>query len=262
MRLAGKVAVVTGVTSEIGRAIAIRLAAEGAAVAATGNTPAKVVAAAADLQKAGGKFHIVATDLSSPEAVERFFADVMRTLGPTDILVNGAAWRARQSFLDTAYADWRHTFAVCVDSYFLCGLAAARQMIPRKWGRIIHVGSIAGSVLMAPYAAYTVAKGAVHALAKSMAVDLAPLGITVNVVAPGVVETQFVRTNLTPELIQKRLERIPMERMASPDDVAAAVAHLASPDMGYVTGQTLYVDGGFLSAGAIVRQDDAARQSA
>lgn len=182
MSLAGKVAVVTGATSEIGRAIALRLAAEGAAVFATGSTPAKV------------------------------------------------------------------------DSYFLCSLAAARQMMPRKWGRIVHVGSIAGAVMMVPFAAYTAAKGAVHALAKAMAVDLAPHGITVNVVGPGVVETRYTRSNLKPEQIQKRLERIPMSRLASPEDCAAAVAHLVSPDMGYVTGQVLYVDGGFLSAGVIARQ--------
>jgi glucose 1-dehydrogenase len=106
---------------------------------------------------------------------------------------------------------------------------------------------------MAPFAAYTAAKGAVHALAKAMACDLAPYGITVNVMAPGVVESPYVRANLTPEAIGKRLERIPMGRLARVEDCAAAAAHLASPDMDYVTGQVLYVDGGFLSAGVIAR---------
>jgi NAD(P)-dependent dehydrogenase (short-subunit alcohol dehydrogenase family) len=253
MSLAGKVAVVTGATSEIGRAIALRLAAEGAAVFATGSTPTKVEAVAEDLRKAGATFRATALDLTTPEVVERFFADVAEKLGSTDILVNAAAWRVRDPFLETTYAGWRRTFEVCVDSYFLCSLAAARQMMPRKWGRIIHIGSIAGAVLMVPFAAYTAAKGAVHALAKAMAVDLAPHGITVNVVGPGVVETRYTRSNLKPEQIQKRLERIPMSRLASPEDCAAAVAHLVSPDMGYVTGQILYVDGGFLSAGVIAR---------
>jgi len=247
------VAVVTGVTSEIGRATALRLAAEGAAVAVSGNTPAKLEPVVADLKAAGVKLHAAALDLSRPEPVEVFFAEVARVLGPVDILVNTAAWRRRQPFLETTYADWRRTFEVCVDSYFLCSLAAARQMAPRKWGRIIHYGSIAGSVLMVPFTAYTAAKGAVHALATAMAVDLAPHGITVNVVAPGVVETNYVRDNLTPAQIAKRLERIPANRLASPEDCAAAAAHLASPDMGYVTGQVLYVDGGFLSAGVIAR---------
>ena len=97
----------------------------------------------------------------------------------------------------------------------------------------------------------TAAKGAVHALAKAMAIDLAPHGITVNVMAPGIVESQYLRANVTPAAIAKRLERIPMGRLASPEDCAAAVAHLTSPDMDYVTGQILYVDGGFLSAGVI-----------
>jgi 3-oxoacyl-[acyl-carrier protein] reductase len=253
MSLTGKVAVVTGATSEIGRAIALRLAAEGAAVFVTGNTPAKVEGVAADLQKAGAKFRAAALDLTTPEMVNRFFAEVAEKLGPTDILVNAAAWRVHDPFLETTYAGWRRTFEVCVDSYFLCSQAAARQMVPRKWGRIIQIGSIAGSVLMVPFTAYTAAKGAVHAMAKAMAVDLALHGITVNVVAPGVVETRYTRTYLRPEQIQKRLERIAMGRLASPEDCAAAVAHLASPDMGYVTGQILYVDGGFLSAGVIAR---------
>ncbi len=253
MKLAGKVAVVTGVTSEIGKAIALRLAAEGAAVAVTGNTPAKVEKVVMDLEGAKARYMAEALDLAVPETVEGFFGRVAGRLGPTDILVNGAAWRVRSSFLDTTHADWRRTFAGCVDTYFYCSLAAARQMVPRKWGRIIHLGSIAGAVMMVPFAAYTAAKGAVHALAKAMACDLAPYGITVNVVAPGVVETQYLRTNVTEAQIAKRLERIPLDRLCTPEDCAAAVAHLASPDMGYVTGQVLYVDGGFLSAGVIVR---------
>jgi len=253
MNLSGRVAVVTGATSEIGHATALRLAAEGAAVAVTGHTVAKLDRVVADLRKGGAKLHAAALDLSQPATVDGFFAEVAGALGPVDILVNTAAWRVRQPFLETTYADWRRTFEVCVDSYFLCSLAAARQMVPRKWGRIIHYGSISGSVMMVPFAAYTAAKGAVHALAKAMAVDLAPHGITVNVVAPGVVETQYVRANLTPAQIQKRLERIPAGRLASPEDCAAAVAHLAAPDMGYVTGQVVYVDGGFLSAGVLAK---------
>ncbi len=253
MNLSGKVAVVTGATSEIGHATALRLAAEGAAVAVTGHTVAKLDRVDADLRRGGAKLHAAALDLSQPATVDGFFAEVAGALGPVDILVNTAAWRVRQPFLETTYAEWRRTFEVGVDSYFLCSLAAARQMVPRQWARIIHYGSISGSVMMVPFAAYTAAKGAVHALAKAMAVDLAPHGITVNVVAPGVVETQYVRANLTPAQIQKRLERIPAGRLASPEDCAAAVAHLTAPDMGYVTGQVVYVDGGFLSAGVLAK---------
>jgi len=253
MTLAGKVAVVTGVTSEIGQAIAARLASEGAAVAVTGNTPAKVEAVAAELRKAAGKLHVAALDLSAPEVVERFFAETAEALGPVDILVNGAAWRRPQSFLETTYADWRRTFAVCLDSYFLCSLAAARQMVPRRWGRIVHVGSIAGTVLMAPFNAYTVAKSAIEGLTTAMACDLAPHGITVNCMAPGVVETRYTLTNLKPNQLQRRLDRIPAGRLARPEDCAAAVAHLVSPDMSYITGQTLCVDGGFLNVGSIAQ---------
>jgi len=212
MEFAGQTAIVTGAARGFGRAIALPLAAEGAAVAVTGNTPAKVEVTAAALKDAKATFHAAALDLSTPETVERFFAEVQAKLGPTDILVNATAWRIRQSFLETTYADWRKTFAVCVDRYFYCSLAAARQMVPRKWGRIIHTGSIAGAVMMAPFAAYTAAKGAVHALAKAMAVDLMPQGITVNVMAPGAAETEYLRKNVTPAAIEKRLERIPAGR--------------------------------------------------
>jgi len=107
--------------------------------------------------------------------------------------------------------------------------------------------------MMAPFAAYTAAKGAVHAMAKAMAVDLAPFGITVNVVAPGPVETKYFRTNVTAEGIHRRLERMPIGRFATPEDCASAVAHLVAEDMGYVTGQIVYVDGGFLSTGSLAR---------
>ncbi len=251
MKLAGRVAVVTGVTSPLGQAIALRLAADGAAVAVTGRTPAKLEPVMQALGAARARYLAEALDLTVPETVEAFFARIAERLGPTAILVNGSAWRVRQSFLETTYADWRKTFAGCVDSYFYCSLAAARQMVPQKWGRIIHLGSIAGAVMMAPFTAYTAAKAAGHALAKAMACDLAPYGITVNVVAPGVVESPYLRANVTAEAIGKRLERIPMGRLASPEDCASTVSHLVSPDMDYVTGQILYVDGGFLSAGVI-----------
>jgi NAD(P)-dependent dehydrogenase (short-subunit alcohol dehydrogenase family) len=253
MTLSGKVAVVTGATSEIGQAVALRLAAEGATVAAIGQTPEKVKKLLSALKAAGPQHRAHALDLSQPDVVERFFRTAARSLGPVDVLVNAAAWRARQSFLDITPTDWRKTFAVSLDSYFYCSQAAARQMISRKWGRIIHTGSIAAMILMEPFSAYTVVKGAVHALATAMAVDLAPHGISVNVVAPGVVETEFVRANLSPTQIQKRVDRIPVGRLATPEDCAAAVAHLCSPDMEYVTGQTLYVDGGFLRAGVLGR---------
>jgi len=253
MTLSGNVAVITGVTSPIGQAIALRLAADGAAVAVTGHTPAKVAIVAAALERAKARFMAEALDLTEPETVEAFFGRVAERLGPTDILVNGTAWRVRASFLETTAADWRKTFAGSVDSYFYCSQAAARQMVPKRRGRIVNVGSIVAEAYNVPFAAYTAAKGAVHALTKAMACDLAPHGITVNVMAPGVIDSPYTRTNVSADALAKRLERIPMGRLGTPEDCAAAVAKLVSPDMDYVTGQFLYVDGGFLDAGVIVR---------
>jgi 3-oxoacyl-[acyl-carrier protein] reductase len=229
------------------------LAAHGAAVAVTGHTPAKVEKVADALKQAQANFVAEALDLTVPETVEAFFQRVAERLGPTDILVNGTAWRVRATFLETTAADWRKTFAGCVDAYFYCSLAAAKQMAPRKWGRIVNIGSIVAEAYNVPFAAYTSAKGAVHSLTKAMACDLAPHGITVNVVAPGVIDSPYTRTNVSPEALAKRLERIPMGRLGTPEDCAAAVAKLVAPDMGYITGQLFFVDGGFLSAGVIVR---------
>lgn len=253
MTLSGKVAVVTGATSPIGQAIALRLAAEGAAVAVTGHTPAKVEQVREALAQAQAGFMAETLDLTVPETVEAFFARVAERLGPTDILVNGTAWRVRATFLETTPSDWRKTFAACVDTYFYCGLAAARQMAPRKWGRIVNIGSMVAEAYNVPFAAYTAAKGAIHSLTKAMACDLAPHGITVNVMAPGVIESPYTLGNVSPTALEKRLERIPLGRLGKPEDCAAAVAKLVAPDMGYITGQMFFVDGGFLSAGVIVR---------
>jgi 3-oxoacyl-[acyl-carrier protein] reductase len=253
MMLSGKVAVVTGVTSPIGQAIALRLAAEGAAVAVTGHTVAKVEQVAEALTQAKARFMAEALDLTAPETVDGFFARVAERLGPTDILVNGTAWRVRATFLEITPADWRKTFAACVDSYLYCSLAAARQMAPRKWGRIVNIGSVVAEAYNAPFTAYAAAKGAIHSLTRAMACDLAPHGITVNVMAPGVIESPYTLTNISPEALAKRKERIPMGQLGKPEDCAAAVAKLVAPDMSYITGQIFYVDGGFLSAGVIVR---------
>lgn len=222
-------------------------------MAVTGHTPAKVEKVAAALEQAKAKFMAEALDLTVPEAVEAFFERVAARLGPTDILVNGTAWRVRATFLETTYADWRKTFAGCVDSYFYCSLAAARQMVPRQWGRIVNIGSIVAEAYNVPFAAYAAAKGAIHSLTRAMACDLGPHGITVNVMAPGVIASPYTLTNVSPEALAKRLERIAIGRLGKPEDCAAAVAKLVAPDMGYVTGQIFYVDGGFLSAGVIVR---------
>ncbi len=253
MSLEGKVAVVTGATSEIGQATAIRLAAEGASVAVTGKTPEKLDRVVEDLRKAGATLYAAALDLSVPETAERFFAEVADRLGPVDILVNTAAWRKPKPLLELTPTDWRRTLAVSLDSHFFCSLAAAKQMVPRRWGRIIHYGSISGSVLMSPFLPYTAAKGAVHALVKALAVELAPFNISVNAVSPGPVETEHLRTHLSAAAIERRIDRIPAGRLATPEDCAAAAVHLAAPDMGFVTGQILYVDGGFLSAGVIAK---------
>ena len=251
MSFTGKTAVVTGATCEIGTAVALALADSGAKLALTGRTPEKLAAVVERFASAGEEPMAEALDLSVPENVDRFFAQVEERLGPVDILVNIAAWRKPGAFVDTEFRDWKRTFEVSVDSAFLCSQAAARQMIPKASGRIILLGSVSGAVYMHPFPGYSAAKGAVHTLTKALAVELAPHGITVNEVAPGPVDTAYLRSNVSEEAYQQRIDRMPVGRLASPDDCARAVIHLAADDMDYVTGQTLFVDGGFLSAGVV-----------
>jgi NAD(P)-dependent dehydrogenase (short-subunit alcohol dehydrogenase family) len=249
--LKGRIAVVTGATSEIGTAIAIALAEEGARLALTGRSPEKLQAVVEQVSRAGDRPIAEPLDLSDPSVIGPFFDRVEDRLGPVDILVHVAAWRKPDPFLEVDYADWQQTFRVSVDSAFLCGQAAARQMVPEAHGRILFIGSVSGVVYMHPFPAYTAAKGALHALTKALAVELAPHGITVNEIAPGPVDTAYLRANLSPGAVQQRVDRIPAGRLASPEDCARAVLHLASDDTGYITGQTIYVDGGFLSAGVV-----------
>ncbi|MGN9809146.1 SDR family NAD(P)-dependent oxidoreductase [Micromonospora sp. BQ11] len=239
-RLAGKVALVTGAGRNIGRDIARRLAADGATVAVNGPDPDEAAAAAADLPHGA---YAVPADVSDAEAVRAMVAAVLDRSGRLDVLVNNAAvpMTGRGDLFDLDPADWDRAFAVNARGVFLCAVAAARVMRPGS--SIVTISSIGATRAHRRAVAYDATKGAVEAATRAIALELAPRGIRVNAVAPGAIANDRFAA-LDPAAQRARAAPVPLGRVGTGADVAAAVSFLASADADYVTGQVLTVDGG------------------
>jgi 3-oxoacyl-[acyl-carrier protein] reductase len=239
-RLDGRVALVTGASGGIGAAIARGLHAQGAAVALSGTRREALDALAEEL---GEGALICPANLSDPAAPAALIEQVEKALGGPDILVNNAGLTRDMLALRMGDADWQAVLEVDLSAPFRLARAALRGMLKKRWGRIISIASIVGVTGNAGQANYAAAKAGLIGLTKSLAQEVAPRGITCNVVAPG-----FVATPMTDALSEqqraKLTERIPLGRIGEPKDVAAAVAYLASEEAGWVTGQTLHVNGG------------------
>jgi glucose 1-dehydrogenase len=247
-RLAGRVAFVTGGGSGIGRAVCVRLAADGAAVVVADVVPETAVETAAQLQAGGAAAIAVTLDVADAAAVEAAMDEAWTRFGRVDVLVNNAGIMGYKPFLFLTEAEWDRTLAVNAKGPFLCAQAAARRLVKAKVpGTIVNMSSITSEVAIEFQAHYCASKGALRMLTKSMAVELAEHGITVNAVAPGVVETGMTRELLAdPAVAEFTLPLIPLGRAATPEDIAGVVAFLATPDASYLTGATLVVDGGYL----------------
>jgi 3-oxoacyl-[acyl-carrier protein] reductase len=238
--LTGKVALVTGATGGIGAAIARALHAQGATVALTGRRAAELEALAAEL---GSRTLVAPADLADPAAAPALVETVEKALGGLDILVNNAGLTKDMLALRMGDADWNAVIDVDLSAPFRLCRAALRGMMKKRWGRIINIGSIIGTSGNAGQANYAAAKAGLVGMTKALAQEVAPRNVTVNVVAPGYVETPM--TEVLGEAIKaKMVERIPTGRIGRPEDVAAAVVFLASPEAGWTTGQTLHVNGG------------------
>jgi NAD(P)-dependent dehydrogenase (short-subunit alcohol dehydrogenase family) len=241
-RFAGRVALVTGGLSGIGRAVAARLAAEGATVIAAD------IAAAADAPEA----RPVATarlDVADAGQAADLIAHIDATHGRLDVLVNSAGIARNLPFLETPLALFDQVIAVNLRGTFVIGQAAARLMARQGHGTIVNIGSVSGLRGNTGRTAYGASKGGVVTLSQVMAVELAPHNIRVNVVAPGPIDTNMGAAMAAGGARDAWLRLIPQRRFGTVEDVAAAVAYLASDEAGFVTGEVLTVDGGFMGCG-------------
>jgi 2-hydroxycyclohexanecarboxyl-CoA dehydrogenase len=249
MELGGRSAIVTGGGQGIGRGIALALAAAGADVAVLDVNLAATSEVATMVRERGPRGLALEADVTDGARVESAIAEVVRSFGRLDVLVNNAGWTPNEPFAGSAPETWQRVIAVNYTGVLLCTRAALGAMVPRRGGRIISIASDAGRVGTPREAVYAGAKAAVIGFSKSLALEVARHGITVNVVSPATVDTPLLRGMLTPEQIGRREKANPMGRLGRPEDVAAAVLFFASPAAGYVTGQVLSVNGGVVRAG-------------
>jgi len=238
--LTGKKALVTGATGGLGGAIARRLHAQGATVALSGTRVEALEALAKEL---GERAEIAPCDLSNRDSVEALVPAAEAKLGGLDILVNNAGVTRDNLFMRLKDEDWDLVLAVNLTAAFRLSRAAVKSMMRRRYGRIISIGSVVGTSGNPGQGNYAASKAGLIGMSKSLAAEVASRNITVNVVAPG-----FIESPMTEVLNEKQREGIladvPMGRLGQGADVAAAVAYLASDEAGYITGQTLHVNGG------------------
>jgi glucose 1-dehydrogenase len=244
VELDGKVAIVTGAATGIGRAVAARLAADGAAVAINYRGSADEAAA---LDEQLPCSITVQADISKPDEVQAMVDRVVKELGPPSILINNAGLEKLQPLLELDLDNWQTTLDVDLTGAFLCLQACARSMAGSGGGSIVNISSIHEDVPFPGFSAYCAAKGGLRMLMRNASVELAEHGIRVNNVAPGAIATPINAATLADPAKVKRLqELVPLGRMGKPEEVAEVVAFLASDRSSYVTGSTYYVDGGMV----------------
>ena len=247
-RLSGKVALITGGGTGIGRACALQFSREGARVAVAGRRREPLAAVVAEIQAAGGQALSASCDVAKSEQVERTIREVVAQFGALHVLVNNAGILHVGSIEETSEAEWDRLMDVDLKGVFLVSRAALPEL-RKSGGAIVNIGSVLGLVGMKKRAAYAAAKGGVTMLTKAMALDHAQEGIRVNCICPAIVETDLVQTILSqaPDrvaAVRLRTAQIPLGRMGKPEDVAALAVFLASEESSWLTGAAIALDGG------------------
>jgi 3-oxoacyl-[acyl-carrier protein] reductase len=243
--LHGEVALVTGATRGIGRAIALELGRAGALVVGTATSDDGAARIGASLAEAGIAGEGLRLDVTDAAAVDAFVRSIEARHGPVTILVNNAGITRDGLMLRMKDADWDATLATNVTAAFRLSRAVLRGMLKLRHGRIVQIGSVVGSAGNAGQANYAASKAALAGFTRSLALEVAGRDITVNVVAPGLIDTDMTRA-LADAQREAMLARVPLARFGTPEDVAHAVAFLAGPRGAYITGSTLHVNGGML----------------
>lgn len=247
--LSGKVALVTGASSGMGRATAIALANQGAKVIAAARRMDKLQAVVAEIKSRGHEATPIQMDVTKRPEVDAAVALTVQTYGKLDILVNNAGVLDYSPFLDMKEEAWDKVIDTNLKGYFYCAQAAAREMAKTKWGRIINIASIGSGGVGVGFPMivhYCASKGGIIGMTEALAGELGPMGITVNAIGPGGVDTEM--TQGTSEEQKKGMTaRLPIKRFGTSEEIAAGVVYFASEEAAYTTGATLYIDGGWLA---------------
>ena len=250
--LKDKIALVTGGRRGMGRTHALALAKQGAKVAITDMDVNECAPVVQEIKVQGGEAVCYKMDVLSKAEVEKVFDEVIKQFGRLDILVNNAGIYFPKPALELTEEDWDKMIGTNLRGQFFCAQRAAKEMAKNKWGRIINIASVASGqvgVGIAGGAHYTASKGGIIGMSETLAIEWAPLGITVNAIGPGAIDTPMVQAAQIPkEAMNGMMQRIPLKRIGRPEEVSAMVVFLASEESSYVTGATFYVDGGWLAA--------------
>ncbi|MBI3075356.1 MAG: SDR family oxidoreductase [Parcubacteria group bacterium] len=249
--LTGKVALVTGARRGMGKAHARALASQGAKVAVTDINKEECEAVVEEIKAAGGDARAWKLDVANNKEIDIVVGDVAAHFGRLDILINNAGIFEPKPALEMSEDEWEKTIHINLRGEFFCAQRAAKEMMKNKWGRIINIASVASGgvgIGFAGGAHYTASKGGIVGMTETLAIEWAPLGITVNAIAPGAIDTPMISAaGMSPEETQAMLARIPLRRFGKSEEIAAAAVFLSSDEASYVTGATLYVDGGWLA---------------
>ena len=250
--LSGKVAFITGARRGMGRTHALALAAQGARVIITDVDLDQCLLVENEIAEKGGTATCFKMDVSNASEVNRVFDEAMQKFERLDILVNNAGIYISKPALDLTEAEWDTMININLKGQFLCAQRAAKEMAKNKWGRIINIASIASGQVGVGFAGgahYTASKGGIIGMSETLAAEWAALGINVNVIAPGAIDTPMIHAAQIPkEAMDAMTARIPLKRVGRPEEVSSMVVFLASEEARYVTGAQFYVDGGWLAA--------------